>query len=240
MASDHFGVVRSLSLSSDMMSEVPTYIDQHGTDEDKLLAKELLRVSKETRVLLGQFFLYLAMTRSKEFAEACNASDAKEGAAIVVGSIMRTMVVTIAALFDEDPRTSNIPKTLRTALSPPRSEFLLRFHKYCGVETEAQKSRVGLIKYGRSIRTGELNAAIRRIINVRNTFIAHLELQPATMEKGQRAIVRDFDHVVSAAAIIVGEANVFALGRRVHTAALRKILRQQAAGLVSTLVRGFQ
>ena len=31
---------------------------------------------------------------------------------------MRTMVVTIAALFDEDPQTSNLPEALRAALHP--------------------------------------------------------------------------------------------------------------------------
>jgi len=218
---------------------VPPFIDQHGENEDKLLASELLRVTKETRVLLGQFFLYIAMTRSKGFAEACNASDAKEGAAIVVGSIMRTMVVTVAALFDENPRTSNIPKILRTALSPSRSEFIRGFHEHYGVEAESQKSRERLVKYGRAIRTGKLKAAIRRLINVRNTFVAHIDFEPVALGEGERAIVRDFDHVISAASIIVGEANVFVLGRKVDIAALRKILRREAGGLVSALVCGF-
>jgi hypothetical protein len=50
---------------------VPPFIAQHGSIEDKALASELLRVTKETRVLLGQFFLYTAMPRSKESAAAC-------------------------------------------------------------------------------------------------------------------------------------------------------------------------
>jgi hypothetical protein len=152
LANEPLVVNRVQLAKSDFMMAVPPFIDQHGAEEDKLLARELLKVSRECRVLLGQFFLYTAMTRSKEFAKTCNASDAREGAAIVVGSLMRTMVVTIAALFDEDKRTSNIPKILRAASSPARSEFLRKFHKHYDFETESNKSRRTLVKYGRAIR----------------------------------------------------------------------------------------
>jgi hypothetical protein len=240
LANEPVVVKRAKVAKSDFMMTVPPFIDQHGADEDKRLARELLRVTRECRVLLGQFFLYTAMTRSKEFAGACNASDAREGAAIVVGSLMRIMVVTIAALFDEDRRTSNIPKILRTALSPARSAFSVEFHKRYGVETESKKSQETLIKYGRAIRGGKLKAAIRRLVNVRNTFVAHIDFLPATLGEGERAIVRDFDHVISAASIIIGEANVFVLGRRIDAANLRKILRREAGGLVSVIARGFK
>jgi hypothetical protein len=221
--------------AADVMKLVPPFIDQHGSVEDKNLANEMLRISIETRVLLGQFFLYVALTRSRDFGSALNASDAKEGVAIVIGSLMRTMVVTIAALFDEDPRTSNIDKILRTALHSDRYPFFQSFHKQYGVEADAEKSRKRLIKYGRAIRKGKLRDAIRRLVSVRNTFVAHIEFEPATRASHERAIVRDFDHVISAAAIIVGEANVFTLGRRIDISSLRKILRREAGGLVSTL-----
>jgi len=231
---------RETAWLSDMMMLVPPFIEQHGSIEDKNLANEMLRISKEVRVLLGQFFLYVALTRSRDLASALKTSDAKEGVAIVVGSLMRTMVVTVAALFDEDPRTSNISKVLRTALRPDRCQFFQSFHRQYDVEPEAEQSRERLIKYGRAIRTGKLRDAIRRLVNVRNTFVAHIEFQPAARADHDRAIVRDFDHVISAAAIIVGEANVFTLGRRVDISALRRILREEADGLVSTLRRGLE
>jgi hypothetical protein len=92
---------------------------------------------------------------------------------------------------------------------------------------------------GRAIRSGKLKAAIRRVVNVRNSFVAHIDFKPAALGEGERAIIRDFDHVISAASIIVGETNVFVLGRRVDVAGLRMILREEAGGLVSTLKRGF-
>jgi hypothetical protein len=222
------------------MMLVPSFIDQHGSVEDKNLASEILRISRETRVLLGQFFFYVALTRSREVADALKTSNAKEGVAIVVGSLMRTMVVTIAAFFDDDQRTSNISKVLRAALRPDRPAFFQSFHRQYGVETEAEVSRKRLIKYGRALRMGKLRDAIEKIVNVRNTFVAHIEFQPATQSNRERAIVRDFDHVISAAAIVDGEANVYTLGRRVDISNLRQILREEAGGLVSTLLLGLR
>jgi hypothetical protein len=233
-------VVKRVPVSAtDYMKTVPPFINQHGSDDDKRLADEALRISIAIRVLLGQFFLYKALTRSKDFARACDASEAKAGVAIVVGSLMRTMVVGIAALFDDDHGTNNIPKMLKMALAQERSEFLNRFHRHYGQEGTAVASRIKLIKYGRAVRKGGLNAAIKRLKHVRNTFVAHLAVAPANLPDGQRAIVHDFDHIIAAASIIVGEANVFVLGRRVNIPDLRRILREEAGGLVATLIRGF-
>jgi hypothetical protein len=54
---------------------VPPFTDQFGTSEDKALASELLRLTREIRALLGQLFLYAAMSRSKEFGKACKCRD---------------------------------------------------------------------------------------------------------------------------------------------------------------------
>jgi hypothetical protein len=232
--------VRRVSITaSEFMMTVPSFIDQNGSVEDRRVAVETIRISKEIRVLLGQFFLFVAMTRSKEFTDACKVSNAKEGVAIVVGSLMRTMVVAVAALFDDDSGTSNIPKMLRDALSQERSDFTARFHRHHQGEEACQVSRARLIRYGRALRTGRLKAAIARLKHVRNTIVAHLDSEPANLPDGQRAIVHDFDRVIIAASIVVGEANVFVLGRTVNVPDLRKILREEAGGLVATLERGF-
>lgn len=72
---------------------------------------------------------------------------------------------------------------------------------------------------------------------VRNMFVAHFDMEPDAQNK--RAVIRDLGHVISAAAIVVAEANVYVLGRRVDTRELRRILRKEAGGFVETLKRGF-
>lgn len=216
---------------------VPPFTDQFGTLEDKILASELLRLTRELRVLLSQLSLYIAMSRSQEFGAACNATDAKDGRAIILGSLLRAMVVSTAALFDEDPRTSNLPKIIRTALSSQRSDFLRKFHTHHSVMPTADASRSLLVNYGRKLRRGGLRDAILVLIGVRNTFVAHFDMQPNPQNR--KALIRDLDHVISAASVVVGEANVYVLGRRIDTGALRKILRKEANGFVETLKRGF-
>jgi hypothetical protein len=231
-------VVKPVSVTYDEIPMlVPPFTDQFGTREDKILASELLRLTKELRVLLSQLSLYIAMSRSQEFGAACNATDAKEGRAIILGSLLRSMVVSTAALFDEDPRTSNLPKIIRTALSSERSGFLDKFHTHYSVTPAADASRSLLVNYGRKLRRGSLRDAILALIGVRNTFVAHFDMQPNP--RNRKALIRDLDHVISAASVVIGEANVYVLGRRIDTGELRKILRREANGFVETLKRGF-
>lgn len=221
----------------DIPMSLPPYVDQFGGSEDKAVASEMLRLTREARVLLGQFFLYVAMSRSSEFGAACNASEAKAGRRIILSSLLKSMVVSSAALFDEDPRTSNIPKLLRVALSPDRSVLLNRFHENYGVTSAAQASSRLLVKYGRMLKRGKLRDAIQAIVGVRNASIAHFDSQANS--KGRTALVRDLDHVISAASIVIGEANVYVLGRRIASGELRRILHKEANGFVDTLRRGF-
>jgi hypothetical protein len=79
----------------------------------------------------------------------------------------------------------------------------------------------------------KLREAITALTGARNTDIAHFDPQPNIT--GRRAIIRDLDHVISAASIIVGEANVFVLARRVDGPELRKMLRKDAKGFIATL-----
>ena len=227
---------RETIITSDLPMELPSFTYDHGSDHDKALAFDLLRITREMRVLLGQFFLYTSMSRSPEFGAACNKSDAREGRGIILGSLLRSMVVSSAALFDEDRRTCNIPKLLRTALSPERSAFLTKFHNYCGTTEAAQASRQLLVEYGRRLRRGQLRDAIQALVDVRNTFVAHFDMQPE--RKGRKAIIQDIDHVIAAASIVVGEANVFILRRRINSKELRNILRKEALGFVRTVERG--
>jgi hypothetical protein len=103
---------------------------------------------------------------------------------------------------------------------------------------EAKASQDRLVKYGRMLRSGDLRDAIQAMIGVRNTFVAHFDMQPNPRHR--KALIRDLDHVISAASVVIGEANVYVLGREIDTEELRKILRKDAEGFVGTLKRGFR
>ena len=226
-------------LTGESLMEMPEFTARNGFDKDKALAREMLRISRETRVLLGQFFMYTALTRSKNFGDACDASIGRDGVHIVIGSLMRTLVVSSAALFDQDPATSNIPKVVKGALQPHQLVHLRRYHSEVGDPKRAELSHQRLIAYRRKIRSGRLREAIEGLIYVRKTSIAHFDANPVPPPNGRKTIIRDFDLVMASAAVIVGEANYFVLGREVDYAGLRKLLRQQADGLCSSLLAGW-
>ncbi len=217
---------------------VPPFIEQHTNNETVALAKELLRVTREVRVLAGQFYLYVALTRSSSFTKAIAGSVGQDGANIVVGSLLRTMVISIAALFDQDKRTNNLPKLLNKARKPGLAAQLKRFHEHYDVSTEAEASRLRLIRYQRKLQSGWIRQAADRLIHVRQTHVAHFDAEPPPKTDAEKAIVRDLDRIVVGIGVIVAGANVLVLRRRVDFPGVRKMLRQQAGNFCNLLIVG--
>ena len=231
--------VRPVSVSRNQISMlVPPFIEQHTNPEIIGLANELLRLTREVRVLAGQFYLYKAMTRPSRFIETFATSPAQDGINIVVGALMRTMVVSIAAAFDADSRTSNLPKLLKKALKPNAASQFARFHQHYGVTTEGEASRLKLASYQRSLKNGRVRQAADRLTHVRMTHVAHFDAAPVPRTDSEKAIIRDLDRVVLGLGIVIAEANVFVLGRRIDSAELRKLLHKQADDLCNVMIRG--
>jgi hypothetical protein len=219
---------------------LPPFIDQHGDPAVRALVGETLRITKEVRTILGQFYLYMALTRNRSLSMALDVRSAADGAHIVVGSLMRTLVVSTAALFDDDPKTSNLPKIIRGGLTPDVTEFLHEFHAHYDASIMAEASRTRLVGYGRKLNRGPLRPAIERIKRVRMTIVAHFDANPEPVPDQRKAIVRDYDYVIAAAAIMTGEANRWMIGRTVNFSELRKILRDEANGFCNTLELGLK
>jgi hypothetical protein len=217
---------------------IPPYIERHCEDHTKELARELLRITRETQVLLGQLQLYFALSRSQTFADAVSETPAAAGTRIVVGSLMRTMVTSSAALFDRNGKTSNVPKLLKTALGPKCQDDLEAFHRHYEASEEMGASRARLERYRRKLKRGELVKAVERIRYVRDTQIAHFDANPSPIDPDNRADVRKLDHVIIGASIIVGEANRWVFGRTVDKDDLKRILREQAKGMTDAIRRG--
>jgi AbiU2 len=217
---------------------VPPYIDQHAPAHIKVTVQVMLRITKEVRTILGQFYLYLALTRNRPLSKMVVKSSAAEGARIVIGSLMRTLVVSVAGLFDDDPQTSNLPKLIRAGLTREAVAFFSAFHGHYDVPVSGESARQKLIKYQRAMSRSPLRPAIDRIKRVRRTIVAHFDAAPEGVPQDRRALVRDYDHIIAAAAVITGEANKWMIGRTVDAGELRKILRADAGGFCDVLMRG--
>lgn len=227
-------------VGGDELMAVPIYTRLNGSDDDQALAVEALRLTRELRVLLGQYVMYEKLTRDREFGKACDRSVARNGLAILIGALLRTIVISTAAIFDADQKTSNIRKIILRSINKPNLDFLGRMHASRGYADVFEKSRDRLIKYRRRLNKGKLHEAIVRLMHVRNTMVAHFDANPSEFPRGQRALVGDVRYVVAAAAIIVSEANVLILGRAVAFPPLRDVLREDTRGFKAALMAGFQ
>lgn len=231
--------VERVSVTRDQLSMlVPPYIDQLGTPAIKVSVQEMLRITKEVRTILGQFYLYVALTRDRPLSKALAEDPASDGARILVGALMRTLIVSVAGLFDDDPQTSNLPKLIRAGLTPEATEFFGKFHARYEASALGEVSRKRLIGYQRAMGRAPLRPAIERIKRVRKTIVAHFDANPEPVPDEKKAIVRDYDRVIASAAIITGEANRWMIGRTVNSPDLRKILRAEARGFCELLKKG--
>ena len=217
---------------------VPPFIEQHTDKGTIALAKGMLRVTKEARVLAGQFDLYTEMTRSRPFTEAIANSGAQNGVNIVVGSLLRTMVVSVAALYDKDSRTNNLPKLIKKANEPAVVAHLLKFHAHYDRSSEAEASRRRLVSYQRKLKSGWVKEAAERLAHVRMTHVAHFEADPPPRSDAEKAVIRDLDRVVLATGLIVAQANVFVLGRWIILPELLRTMRRQSGDFCDALIAG--
>lgn len=227
-------------VAGDELMAVPIYTRLNGSNEEQALAVEALRLTRELRVLLGQYVMYEKLTRDREFGEACDRSAARNGLAILIGALLRTIVISTAAIFDRDQKTTNIKKIILRSMNKPSMDFLGRMHASEGNTNIFEESRERLTKYRRRLNKGKLQEAIARLIHVRNTMVAHFDASPSEFPRGQRALVGDVRYVVAAATIIVSEANVLILARAVAFPPLREVLREDTRGFKAALMAGFQ
>jgi hypothetical protein len=128
-------------LSGDELMAVPAYTLLNGSERDKELAREILRLTRELRVVLGQFAMYRSLTSDREFGEACDRSSATNGLRVLIGALLRTIVISITAIFDVDPQTSNIKKITKQTIDKRGLEFLDKMHASKGNTPAFERSR---------------------------------------------------------------------------------------------------
>ena len=236
MSGDRLKMERVSVTEQQISMLVPPYIDQHTTLKTKTSVQEMLRVTREVRTILGQFYIYSALTRTPSLSKAVSASAASDGVRVIIGSLMRTLIVSTAALFDDNPKTSNLPKLIKSSLTTDSQKAFNDFHAHNGSSSIGMEACNRLVNYRRKMSRSPLRQAVDRIKLVRNRVVAHFESEPDPVTNDMKATVRDYDYVIAAAAIITGESNIWMIGRKVNVPELRQILRNEARGFCDVLM----
>jgi hypothetical protein len=217
---------------------VPPYVEKHGRPHTITLANETLRMSKEVRVILGQFYLYIAIARDRSLREAIAKAKADQGLAITEGALLRMLVIGIAAIFDKDEKTSGLQKLVRNSLKSAAVDDLNAFHAHCGFEDRARRVKEQLIRIQRRLKSGAFSRAIKNLTTVRNTVVAHFDANPDPVSPEGRALLKDVDRAMAIASSLVIASNFWVLGRMVDVAGARALMRADAAQLTGLLRRG--
>jgi AbiU2 len=194
--------------------------------------------SKQARIALGNYYVFIELTRKRPVVDAINNNSLAFGVRIVVGALIRDLIVNLASLFDHNTEATDLRRIINALLHPDNRDTFEKFHASFTVPYESEVGRERLRRYQRRLGKGELGESLQRIISLRTQVVAHLDQNPEYTSG--RPLVRDIDHVLAAACIIIWNANVFAVGRWIDAAQTRGICRGHASTFAAALLRGIE
>src|SRR5262249_53556285 len=142
----------------------------------------------------------------------------------------------LASLFDQSPRAIDLRRIVNVLLRPEHNEIFEQFHASFPVPYNTAAGRARLIQYRKKLNEGKLGVALKRILDLRNQGVAHLDQSP--IYPSGRPLIRDADYVLAAACAIVWNANIFGVGRNIDAAQVREICRGYASSFTEVIAKG--
>lgn len=213
--------------------------DEIPPNADPALQEVLSRLhaaTEQTRRALNTHYLFLEMKRKKAFADAVNNTPIAPGANIVARALIVDLVISLATLFDQDQSAIDLRKIINDLLHPDHIKVFEQFHASLSTPYDTKAARTRLTNYRRRLGKGKLGDALKRVRDLRNQSVAHLDQNP--IYPTGRPWMQDTDYVLAAACAIIWNANFFAVGRRIDAAGLRKICRGYASSFTGVILKG--
>lgn len=192
--------------------------------------------AQQARRALNTRYLFLEMKRKPAFTDAINNTSIVPGANIVAGALLVDLIIKLASLFDQDQSALDLRRIVNVLLHPEHTRVLEEFHASLSAPYDTETGRARLNRYRKKLGGGKLGAALRRIVDLRNQGVAHLDQNPSY--PNGRPLIRDIDHVLAAVCAIIWNANAFAVGRRIDAAEVRKICRGYASSFTGVILKG--
>ncbi len=208
-----------------------------GTDVAlKRQLEALNAIGKQARIAAGSYYLFLALTRDRQFIECVNRAQAAYGIRIVVGSLIRDLIINLASMFDQNSNATDLRRVLNALLHRDNDEISRNFHATYGGGYDRDAAKARLASYRKRLNSNNLARALHRIVDLRKQAVAHIDMEPE-FTKG-RPLIRDIDYVLAAACIIVCDAYLFGLGRKIDASQTRDICRRGAASFAGIIRNG--
>jgi hypothetical protein len=142
----------------------------------------------------------------------------------ISGALISTLVVSLSALFDDDPDAVSLKRVLNTLVHPESLGPLQEHHRAGIVDVETILARLKRIRS--RLNRDPLKGAIIRLRDLRNQEAAHIDIE-LSLANG-RPVFGHLDLVYAVAANIIFSCNFVAGSRYIPVAQIRYVARLQA------------
>lgn len=188
----------------------------------------LRRATGHFLIVVHRYEMYQALARDGEFVARINLSTAAAGLNTIRGALAATLVISLAALFDQDSDATALTRALNSIITSANTVPFATLHPAFTPPIDTDRALNGLRRLRSRLSREPLNKAISRLRDLRNQDVAHLDVDP-DFRKGP-ARTGDIDLVYAASANIIVKANRFC-GVTVRTSDVCAEARSQALAL---------
>jgi hypothetical protein len=185
----------------------------------------LRRATGHFLVVAHRYEMYRAIARDPAFVARINRTTAAEGMNTIRGALTATLVISLAALFDQNSDSTSLTRVLNSIIVSARAGTFAALHASFIPAIDTGPALDGLHRLRSRLSRAPLRGALDRLWDLRNQNVAHLDVDP-TFPKG-RALTGDIDLVHAASANTIVKANRFC-GVHVRVSDVRAEARSQA------------
>jgi AbiU2 len=191
------------------------------------------RATNHSVVASHRYEMYRAIARDADFVARINMTSCASGLNTVRGALVATLVISLAALFDQSRDATSLHKVLNPFLSPANAAAFAAIHHTFFVPIDSDRMLSLLRRLRFRLSRNPLKGAIERLRDLRHQDVAHLDLNPA-FPKGP-ALTSDIDLVYAVSANVIVKCNRFC-GLDIRASEIRANARSQAHTLCQSVL----
>lgn len=195
-------------------------------------------MNEATRRVRNSFLVLYAFRELQrpDVVGAVNARGPAVGTEVVIQALLRDLVVSTSALYDQNVRAIHVGRILKTLMKPEHRAPLAAFHRTWAVAPDLTREMQLLSARCKRLRRGPVAQALDRLQDHRHQMVAHFDLEPE-YPRGF-PYIRDIPVVLSATAFVLHKAQFIMLGRDLDMVGMRRRAREYAGSFADTVRLG--
>jgi hypothetical protein len=163
--------------------------------------------------------MFRVFGRDEAFLRKVNGTDVAPAIGVLRTCISDSLILSLAMLFKSDPKAVNLRQLLNHLCRPEYTAFFAAAHRRCHPPLDTERQRGRLIYMQRRINRDPLRGCIKRIDDLRDQGVAHLDRAPKP--DFEWPLMRDVSMAFAAAANITVTALHYMTWRRFNVRASR-------------------